>query len=355
MLGIGAREWGSGLPGFRGLVVLALVISVLITWPLWRVRQSPPMLPLLDLPQVSVGLPIIVASLAALLAPRAGAIAVSLLMIFAMAADQTRMQPEFISLPILLWGTLPSPSARLIARAHLISLWFYAGLHKLLSAEYVADAERRLAAAVPVAVSPGFLAAVALTVPLLEMATAVVAVVPRTRGVAAWSVLVLHLGILIALSPLVEARNAAVWPWNIVLAVSGFALIAPWTTRLSFDFWHTPWAPRLTAILLLLAPLGFYAGVVDAYPAHHLYSSGTAKATVYCPAGCRPEQDINATWHELNVPLPPQPRLFYLVFAETCAPGDVLKIEDPYPPVWRVQNERPLRSCPAGSLPAAHP
>ena len=88
---------------------------------------------------------------------------------------------------------------------------------------------------------------------------------------AAWSAFVLHAGILVAFSPLAEMRNPAVWPWNVVLALSGFALIAPWRAYLLTDPNLAPIATRIVVAALMVMPLGFYAGVVDAYPAHHLY------------------------------------------------------------------------------------
>ena len=180
-------------------------------------------------------------------------------------------------------------------------------------------------------------------------------IMPATRRIAAWSALVLHAGILFAFSPLAESRNVAVWPWNIALACSGFALIAPWKTPLLASLRAVPVPARLLAASIAVAPAGFYLGIVDAYPACHLYSAATASATVYCPAGCRPDQDLNASWYDFNVPLPPEPRLFEATFRATCSPGDVLRIVDPHPPPWNSAGTVRLRSCPAGYLPIAHP
>lgn len=343
------------LAWFRVVVVLAIVTTVGITWPLWNQRDLPALLPVAPLPSLSLGLPLVVASASALAAPRAGTLAVTLIVAYGMAADQTRMQPEFFSLPILLWGTLPHRSPRLIARVHLIALWFYSGFHKLLSADYLADAGPLLVNSLPLPLPEQALPIAVVGIAVLEIGTAVMAFNSETRHYAAWSAFVLHAGILIAFSPLAEMRNPAVWPWNIALALSGFALIAPWRTSLLTDLRLAPFATRIAVAALLVMPLGFYAGIVDAYPAHHLYSAATASATIHCPAGCRPEQDVNATWHALNVPMPPQPRLFKATFAKTCAPGDMLKVVDRHPPPWDKNSSNRAIPCPAGSLPAAHP
>ena len=340
---------------FRLVVAAALGASVFITWPLWNVRSQPPLLPAIELPQVSLAAALIGAAIGALVAPPAGATAVVVLAAYGMVADQTRMQPEFLSLPILLLGTLPSAAARLIARTHLISLWFYAGLHKLLSPGFLTDTGPRLLREAPVPLPEGLLTVGPVGIAAVEIATAILALAPATRRIASWLAFGVHSGILIALGPWGEARNIAIWPWNVALAVGGFALIAPWRTGLVADLRQARIAARVAAMALLVAPAGFYAGVVDAYPAHHLYSAATARATVYCPAGCDAEQDINATWHALNVPMPPEPRLFGAVFQATCSPGDTLRVEDPHPPPWVARGSR-VETCRAtGGLRAAHP
>jgi hypothetical protein len=340
---------------FRVVVVAATVVSIWITWPMWGPRDYPIVLPALALPQVNLGPILIAACLLALLAPRLGAILVTVLFAYGMATDQTRMQPEFFSLPLLLWGCLPSAGARMIGRASLITLWLFAGFHKLLSPDFLHDAGPRLVMALPFPLTPELVQLVVVGIAALEMGTAALSIMPTTRRMAAWSALVLHAGILFAFSPFAESRNIAVWPWNIALACSGFALIAPWKTAPVASLRAVPLFPRLVAVFIAVAPAGYYLGIVDAYPAHHLYSAATASATVYCPAGCRPDQDLNASWYDFNVPLPPEPRLFEATFRATCSPGDVLRIVDPHPPPWSPAGAVRLQSCPGRSLPIAHP
>jgi uncharacterized membrane protein YphA (DoxX/SURF4 family) len=343
------------LARFRAIVVVAIAISIWITWPLWGPRDFPIVLPVANLPQVTLGPILIAACLLALVAPRLGVIVITLVFAYGMATDQTRMQPEFFSLPLLLWGSLPSASAQLIGRVSLISLWFFAGFHKLLSPDYLHDAGPRLVMALPLSLPHGMVRFAVVGIALLEMGTATLALTPATRRLAAWSALFLHTGILFAFSPFAESRNVAVWPWNIALACSGFALIAPWKATPLASLRAVPFLPRLLATLFAVMPAGYYLGIVDAYPAYHLYSAATASATVYCPAGCRPDQDLNASWYDFNVPLPPEPRLFEATFRATCSPGDVLRIADPHPPPWSPADGVRLRSCPADPLPIAQP
>jgi hypothetical protein len=322
---------------------------------MWGPRDHPILLPVAALPQVDLGPILIAACLLALIAPRVGTIVVTILFAYGMATDQTRMQPEFFSLPLLLWRSLPSAGARLIGRVSLVSLWFFAGFHKLLSPDFLHDAGPRLVMALLFPLAPELVQFAVIGIAALEIGTAALSVMPAKRRMAAWSALVLHAGILVAFSPIAGSRNVAVWPWNIALACSGFALIAPWKTTLLPSLRAVPLLPRLFAVFIAVAPAGYYLGIVDAYPAYHLYSAATASATVYCPAGCSPDQDLNASWYDFNVPLPPEPRLFEATFRATCSPGDVLRIVDPQPPPWSSAEAVRLQSCPGGSLPIAHP
>jgi hypothetical protein len=343
------------LAHYRVIVAAAIIVSVCITWPMWGPRDRPIVLPVTPLPQVTLGPVLIAACLLALVAPRLGSMVVTILFAYGMATDQTRMQPEFFSLPLLLWGSVPSAGARLIGRVSLISLWFFAGFHKLLSPDFLHDAGPRLVMALPISLAPGIVPFAVVGIAAFEIGTAVLAIMPATRRLAAWSALALHAGILFTFSLFAESRNVAVWPWNITVACSGFALIAPWKTAPLASLRAVPVVPRLLAVLIAVAPAGYYLGIVDAYPAYHLYSAGTPSATVYCPAGCRPEQDLNASWYDFNVPLPPEPRIFEAAFLATCSSGDVLRIVDPHPPPWSSADAVRLQSCPSSSLPIAQP
>ena len=334
---------------FRWLVVACQIATVLVTWPLWQDRNRPPLLPLLPLPSFDVGLPLIAAAVAVLLAPVLGMVAVTVLTIYSILVDQTRLQPEVVSLLILLWGTLPFPISLGFARAHLVSLWFFSGFNKLLSPAFFNDmAPFLLSAFVPdpqpwQGIGFGYLLA------STELGLGVLAVVPGTRRLAAVVALVLHLGILLSLSPLGLDRNSAIWPWNVALAFAGFSLIAPWKEPVLASLLRVPVWARVLMILLAVMPFGFYLGKVDAYLAHNLYSSNIARATVECRGACRRMQDPANTWTSLNVPLPPEHRLYEQYFSLTCRPGDVMTITDPR--TWYQRQGLGTRTlpCPADS------
>jgi len=331
---------------FRGLVVACQAATLWVTWPLWQVHDMPPMLPALPLPTIDMGVLLIGSLVLILVAPLPGIALHSLLLTYAMLIDQTRLQPGIISLAFLLWGTLPGPTAKAFARAHLLSLWLFAGINKLLSPGFMeGTAQWILTGLVPnpppwLAANAGYLIAFA------ELGTGLLALAVRTRRLAAVAAFGLHAGILLDLSPLGHDWNQSVWPWNVALAFAGFALIAPWNEPLLSSLGLCHRFARPLIVLLIAAPIGFYFGVTDAYLAHNLYSSNTARATVVCAKDCRPGQDPYVTWEVFNVPPPPEHRLFEQYFERTCRPGDQMVISDSrWWFRWRGQDDRRL-SCP---------
>jgi hypothetical protein len=322
--------WLTTYASFRWLVVACLIVTIWFTWPLWQVRDAPPLLPALPgVPSVDIGLPLIGALLAVLFAPLLGMAAATLLVVYAVLVDQTRLQPEIVSLLFLLWGTLPSPVARGFARAHLISLWFFSGFNKLLSPAFFDDLAPFLLSAFVPDPAPWQGLAFGYLLAFGEMGLGLLGLAPRTRRLAAIGAFVLHMSILLSLSPLGHDHNSAVWPWNVALAFAGFAYLWPWRESVLASLLQVPLWARASMLVLVAMPLGFYVGKVDAYLAHNLYSSTIARAEVKCRVACFQMQDPANTWTSLNVPLPPEHRLFEQYFALTCRPGDEMRIVDP--------------------------
>jgi len=313
---------------FRWLVVGCQAATLVITWPLWQVHDTPPMVQLLNLPRIDLGIAIMFSLGVVLVAPKPGLILHTLLLLYAAAIDQTRMQPEVFSLLFLMWGTLPTPAAKAFARAHLVSMWFFAGFNKLMSPNFMHGTAQWMLSGLVSDPSPWLGENAGYVIAGTELSIGILAFIPWTRKVAAIGAFWLHAGILLDLSPRGHDWNASVWPWNIALAFAGFALIWPW--RESPRAWITSLKPAVRPLLLLLlvAPLGFYIGITDAYLAHNLYSSNTADASVRCAGACEPYQQPVETWDAFHVPLPPEHRIFKTYFAESCEPGDVLTIHD---------------------------
>jgi hypothetical protein len=322
---------------FRWLLVVTQALSIWVTWPLWQVRVAPPMLPLLDVPQIGYG-PLLLASLAVILIHgAAGVMLHSALLLAAMLSDQMRLQPEFISQAILLWGTLPWAAARTVARAHLIALWFYSGFHKLTCPYFYSGDAHWLVTSLFPAANVGISTTVGVSLALAEIGLAVCALLPRTRPLAVWMAYFFHLGIVGTLA-LGLGWDEAVWPWNAALAAAGYVFIGSWKATPAAQFRQLGVPLRLAVGLILLSPLAYDTGCIDTYLCHVLYSSHAPLAWIRTPDGRR---ELIDTRPQLKVPVPQIERLYAAYFKATAAPGDELEIFDPrLCSRWRMREHR---------------
>jgi uncharacterized membrane protein YphA (DoxX/SURF4 family) len=329
--------------GLRVTLVAGEAATVLVTWPLWQARSSPPNLPALPgLPALDMGAALLAALLLVLVAPRWGLPLHLAVLVAAMGLDQLRIQPQLVSFALLLCATGPAPretgdgTGALVARCHLVALYLWAGLHKLLSAEYVDSAARFWQRAAP-ALGPELARALAVGVAVFEVGLALAVAWPVTRRSAGWLAGAMHFAIFLSLSPLGRGRNESVWPWNLALAVAAPLLLTTWRTD-----WRTqlarPAAVAL-ALVLLLSPALYYLGRLDAYLAWCLYSVNVPVAILVrseqreqlAAAGATTLRlpDLNSTIRELSVPFPPAQRLFEQYFERVARPGDELHVYDP--------------------------
>lgn len=308
-----------------GITATGLFVSYLVTWDLWFERTSPPNLALAGpLSAVPFGPLLCGVAVLAVAVPRWAATAHAALLVLAVLGDQVRLQPEFVSLAMLLLVGAWAPRSLEIGRWHLTTLWAWAGIHKILSLGWPSGGAAFIAAATG---EPRLRPVVAVLVPLCEVGLAGLALSTRTWHILRLAAPVFHLGIVLTL---VKADwNLAVWPWNLALAAAAPALFrSPSTLE------RTPGVPRsplvaATAALLAIYPLGFYFGYSNAYLSHNLYSSNSAEASICPPEPGRCAPAPFSTWERLNVPLPPERRLFIAWFDTICTPGQRLRIDGP--------------------------
>jgi hypothetical protein len=316
----------------RLLLLACFAVTVVISWGLWDVRSFPsdlpPNAPLIDLPQVPVGAALLLAMAAMVRWPRAGWAALVTLLGLAMLADQVRMQPEVFSLTILLGATLPGTGPRLIGQAHLVALWFWAGLNKALSGGFDDGMSGFLAGELGVSSHADL---IGWALPAAEMMTAALLIFRRTRPLGVALAVAIPIITIITFSPLTgtgDVTNLVVWPWNVAIAAAALVLF---TDRLddrtgSLRSMAPGWLAG--AGFLLVMPAGFYVGAVPAYPAHNLYSGNVATATMCSPDGSCTVQPF--TDRELTrAPVPPETRVFRAIFDEICEPGDTLRVTGP--------------------------
>jgi hypothetical protein len=297
---------------------VAQIVTLRWTWALWSERSDPPNLPLVEwLSSFSWGPVLVLLCVATAVRPRWGGPAFAVALALACLGDQMRFQPGVMSVTVLMIAPAFGESGRAVARWFLCSLWLWAGLHKVLSTGWT---EGNAVSIAEYLGRPEWSGVVAVVVPVAEIALGLTVMWRRLWPVTAVGAVLLHVGVLVTLSPLFGDWNSAVWPWNAAVAVAAPLL-----------FLRQPEGAALpnrsvavVAAVLLAFPALFYVGVVDAYVSHNLYTSNVARAVI-----CRGDDCTNAafsTWDELNVPMPPEPRLYRQAFDIVCERGDELVI-----------------------------
>ncbi len=338
----------------RVVAALAQAATVLLTWELWQARRDPPTLPMTSLLAMDIdfGPAMLLSLAAALVRPRWGVPAHTVVAAVSMLADQTRIQPQVVSHAILLWGTLGPVSLAHLARTHLVALWFYAGFWKLTSPGFVDGNALWILSRLAPGATPIEARWFATAIFATELSVAALVVFVRTRKAGAWLAYAMHVGILALLSPLVCNVNSSVWPWNVSLAVAALAYFAGWTESPRAAFARLPrWAMGSVAFLAV-APLSHAFGLCDAYLAHSLYANHVPLAVIESRDGTQRVPEAETTGR-LNAPLPPERRLYRAYFTRVARPGDRLTIRDPRW-WWRVRGrEIEVTEAPLGSTTTA--
>lgn len=328
-----------------GLMLLAIAAqfsAILLTWPIWTRRESPLALPLLaasfwdallsPLPTDTVGSLMLTSLLLCVVWPRWGGWLQGLLLLAACAADQYRFQPQFlfVSVGILAFSR---PYRVPWVRWLFISMWLWAGLHKVLSPEWFGIRSFSLFSSLSPSAQSWHVHG-AWGIALMEILLGGMAWL-RPR-LAAFSCVPLHMGIAVFLSPLGINYNASVIPWNLFLAVAGFLLFY---NSDNVESIRKPVPARSALpVLLLLYPAGFYLGWIDHSLAFVLYSGGLPEARITEPGIKVPQSSSRQSSHGIirtpehwGVPFPYEQRTLLTYFERNAHTGAKLHIHDPRP------------------------
>jgi len=301
--------------------VLCQLATVAITWSVWNIREQPPNVPLLPLPGLPFAWLMVVSLLAAACWPRRGVILHAVVYGLACVWDQYRLQPQVISLIVLMAACVFDIGAW-FARWYLAAMWLWSGLHKFLSEEWFGYESWVFLESCGLPADEwhvGFASLVALA----EVVLGLLAIfVPRRAAVGC---ALLHVGIFLLLSPLVRDFNPSVWPWNLATAAIGpWILLRP--ARVAFSRARlTSWAQAAVVAGLLLVPAGYYFDLVNAHLAFVLYSGNMPRALHITQDGIRRLDG----WRGLAVPFPDSPWLFQQAFLRTARAGDKLHVAEP--------------------------
>ena len=313
------------------IAVLAQAVAIHITWPLWNVRSTGlPHLPVIsDLPQISFGWLMLLSLAVIPFRPRAGVWLHFIVMLVATLFDQMRAQPQFLATWILMIAATYQSGAAL-TRWFLASLWIWAGVHKLISPDWMSHRSANMTAALGLDVGT-FSLIIAITVASSEILVGLLAWFKPRWG--AFGCVALHIGIVIYLSPLFRNWNYSVFPWNLATAAIGFWVLWNAETRAWFGKQDSAESRRkllegMGFALLMVVPTLFYVGWLDHGYAHVLYSDSIPRGLISKQDGSVSE--IRA-WGELAIPFPNERRLLRQHFGSVGRSGEKLHIRDPRP------------------------
>ncbi len=321
------EETSVRLVAYRGILVAAQAATILLTWKHWQVRDVPPLLPLFDVPQIAMGPVLLVSLIVVLFWPRIGVPVHTGLLVTAIIGDQCRLQPHVISLCWLMWGTAGWPGGLLVARSSLAATWLWAGIHKLMSPAYYTFSGPLMLSGLWPGAPSSVAVPVALIVALVEIGLGIGTFIPAYRRTVSIAAVVFH-SLVLAVLAFGFNWDRYVWPWNVALACAGPLVVANWRGIGLGDVWpRTSRLARGIAIALLVMPVGYWFGVVDAYLAQCVYADNTPRAFICSPFTKR--QNLFTMCLEQGIVVPPAHRLFAACFRGIGQPGEWLEVEDP--------------------------
>ncbi len=336
---------GAPIFALRVWIAAMYAATLWVTHRLWIERAQPPLLPWIELPAFSgYGELLFATACLFVVWPRFGLVANVVVGLVAMTADQTRMQPQIFSFWLLMLGTWRAPSAQLLGRTHLASLWFFSGLHKLLSPEYfTAVGPWMWQGLFPLERwpdMPDYSRQLATVIASTELLLGLFIWWRRARPVVAGVAASLHVGIVGMLYSM-NGWNTSVWGWNLALAATAIVFVGGWRTPLVEQLRICGSFASLAALLLFVSPMLFYVGTLDAYLCHCLYSANVPTAHfVPGPETHMPPYQLQGMegpyWKNLNVPQPPTHRNFELYFRRVARKGDKLIVSDSR--VWAIRS-----------------
>lgn len=240
-------------------------------------------------------------------------------LVAALGLDQMRLQPEWVSIAILLVATTSFRHARTLGWGYLASLWLWAGCNKAMSAGFVRGVAPGVAHDLGLGSHP---TVVAWGLPLLEISLGLAAIVPRARRWAGLAGFTMHAGAIVGLH---MRWDWAILPWNVGLAWASLVLLFAGPGRHPI-----PAGARRQRIVLLAGLFGYPAlawfGALDLYLAHHVFTGDAATASV-CDVRRRCSTfGPLVSGAAVKAPIPPDRRLFELWFRLDCRPGETLRV-----------------------------
>lgn len=311
----------------RAFLALFQGVSIVLTWRLWQARSGDqlPNVSLIDpIPQFDVGWLMLLSLVPIPFAPRWGAICHAAMLAFAIVQDEARLQPEFISIAIMMAATIGTTWSRELGRFHLAALWFWAGLHKLLSEGYWDFVGPAIAEGIWPSIPQPVAFVVSAVIAVGELALGIAALSRRTGRVPFFGALVVHLAALLWL--VVHRHNQAVWPWQVAALVTARYVFCDTAGRSQtaneLEQKEVPTSGRWRWIAwgMMLYPALYYANLMHPYLAWCLYAGNTPDAVWFAApvvkedglpvVDTRGKRLVTTGLEQLNVP--------YIAMPSTC-------------------------------------
>ena len=329
----GKRQLGGVEYALLVLCLMCMAATIVTTWSLWQNRTDPPNLPMVRLFRgVSFGPIILLSLLVALFEPRKGAVIHFLVLAIAISFDLIRCQPQIFAMPVLMLACLWR-DFKTVARWLLIAMWLWAGIHKLISPDWMGPSSWSVLDQMGFESAIDWYKGFAWVVAIMEIALALVAVLKPRWG--AVSCVAMHLGIVAML--LSMHWNFSVLYWNIANATVGFWLFWTWQKEADPEttlrrIWPDQSWQQIVAVILLVSPAGVYIGTTPHFLAHVLYSDNMPRGMMTTSEG---PVEVS-TWDTLDVPIPKLPSIMRMYFESVANRGDKLHILDPR---WPMKNQ----------------
>ena len=286
------------------ITALACLASMLLCYKLWLTDRHFPVVPLLHfLPLLHHPYDYILPGIAGLLLvciallryPQRFIFLFLLLALFLLLTDQNRWQPWFYQyflmfLVLSFFNYRCDDNKRQTAiistfRWMIAAVYFWSGLQKL-NPHFLSDTFPWLMEPITNHLAPNsisHLRFIGYCFPLIEAGTGICLLIAALRKQAVIAAIVMHLFVLVILSPLGHNYNPVVWPWNVAMIVFVLILFNNDTpsgmaeTR-SMLHYHSS---KLVLALFVLMPLFNFFNYWDSYLSHNLYSGNTSNGVVY--------------------------------------------------------------------------
>ncbi len=336
------------------ITAIACLISMLLCYKLWLNDRNFPVVPLFHfLPALHHPFDFILPAFAAVLLvciailrnPQRFIILFLVSAVLLMLLDQNRWQPWFYQYVLMFFimaffnyrcdDTKQQAAIVFTFKLMIAAIYFWSGLQKL-NPNFLSDTFPWLMQPITDHLGPNSILHfrfLGYSFPLIETATGICLLIPALQKQAVIAAILMHVFILVILSPLGHNYNPVVWPWNVAMILFVLFLFYNDSTYTFADIRSTLHynSSKFVLALFLCMPLFNFFNGWDSYLSHNLYSGNTSGGVIFItdavkekiPAYIKPyaiaeenQSEINIKYwcmKELGVPAYPEKRNFEAV------------------------------------------